>query len=407
MIDNKIKIMTIFAVAVLLSIGSIVLLSLYPVNAYSLTALAGVFMTWAVAALLLWQQCQSVDVTEANDEQGSQELLMEYQQLMDDADSELGKQFMHIDEELLRVRSIQDDAIKGLVDSFQGMENMSRQQLNTVMGLIGLISGKPNEDENNKDFRSESMQVINMFIDSIKSMSSDSMNLVKSIADMNNNISKIEKLLEEIDGISAQTNLLALNASIEAARAGEAGLSFAVVADEVRALSVRSKHFSNQIRENYRLIQSSMDDSCKIVGQLASNDLTLTMNSKDRMNDLFDDMELMNRSISAELQRVSNLTENIGASVATALRALQFEDINNQLITHIGKRVNTVRGFTHAASLLRNDFDLVKREALEKQLEEHIEHLREAMKLSHEVSLASENNPVNQVSMESGEIKLF
>ncbi|MCH7696859.1 MAG: hypothetical protein IIB73_11340 [Proteobacteria bacterium] len=400
--------MTIFAVAVLLSIGSIVLLSLYPVNAYSLTALAGVFMTWAVAALLLWQQCQSVDVTEANDEQGSQELLMEYQQLMDDADSELGKQFMHIDEELLRVRSIQDDAIKGLVDSFQGMESMSRQQLNTVMGLIGLISGKPNEDENTKDFRSESMQVINMFIDSIKSMSSDSMNLVKSIADMNNNISKIEKLLEEIDGISAQTNLLALNASIEAARAGEAGRGFAVVADEVRALSVRSKQFSNQIRENYRLIRSSMDDSREIVGQLASNDLTLTMNSKDRMNDLFDDdMELMNRSISAGLKQVSGLTEDISASIATALRSLQFEDINNQLITHIGKRVNTVRGFTHAASLLRHDFDLVKREALEKQLEEHIEHLREAMKLSHEVSLASENNPVNQVSMESGEIKLF
>lgn len=407
MIDNRIKIMTIFGVAVLLSIGSIMLLSLYPANAYTLTALTGVFMTWAVTALLLWQECQSVVKTEANDSQTSQELLMEYQRMMDDADSELGKQFMHIDEELLRVRSVQDDAIKGLVESFQGMESLSRQQLDTVMGLIGLISGKDNEDENGKDFRNESMQVINMFVDSIKSMSSDSMHLVKSITDMSNDISKIEKLLAEIDGISAQTNLLALNASIEAARAGEAGRGFAVVADEVRALSERSKHFSGQIRTNYQNIRSSMDESREIVGQLASSDLTLTLNSKDRMNDLFDDMESMNQNISAELQQVSGLTEDIGASVSTALRSLQFEDINNQLITHIGKRVNTVRGFTHAASLLRHDFDLVKREEQEKQLEEHIEHFREAMKLSHEVSLASEKNPVHQENMEGGEIEFF
>lgn len=407
MIDNKIKMITIFGVAVLLSIGSIMLLSLYPANAYTLTALAGVFMTWAVTALLLWQECQSVVKTEANDDQASQELVMEYQRMMDDADCELGKQFRHIDEELLRVRSVQDDAIKGLVESFQGLESLSRQQLDTVMGLIGLISGKDNEDENAKDFRNESMLVINMFVDSIKSMSSDSMHLVKSITDMSNNISKIEKLLAEIDGISAQTNLLALNASIEAARAGEAGRGFAVVADEVRALSERSKHFSGQIRENYQNIRSSMDESREIVGQLASSDLTLTLNSKDRMNDLFDDMESMNQNISAELQQVSGLTEDIGASVSTALRSLQFEDINNQLITHIGKRVNTVRGFTHAASLLRHDFDLVKREELEKQLEEHIEHLREAMKLSHEVSLASEKNPVRQENMEGGEIEFF
>ena len=51
---------------------------------------------------------------------------------------------------------------------------------------------------------------------------------------------QINRVAQDINGISSQTNLLALNATIEAARAGDAGRGFAVVAAEVKTLAQRS-----------------------------------------------------------------------------------------------------------------------------------------------------------------------
>ncbi len=68
--------------------------------------------------------------------------------------------------------------------------------------------------------------------------------VVEDTRQMDDQIMKLVRLVEEIEGIvdsvqgiAAQTNLLALNASIEAARAGEQGKGFAVVAGEVGKLA--------------------------------------------------------------------------------------------------------------------------------------------------------------------------
>ena len=70
---------------------------------------------------------------------------------------------------------------------------------------------------------------------------------VTLINNLNEENSKIVKIIDTVSEIAGQTNLLALNASIEAARAGEHGKGFAVVADEVKKLAENSKESTNQI----------------------------------------------------------------------------------------------------------------------------------------------------------------
>ena len=67
---------------------------------------------------------------------------------------------------------------------------------------------------------------------------------------------KIIDILATLDQITSQTNLLSLNASIEAARAGEHGKGFAVVATEIRQLSDDSAKFTEQIHGILKGIES-------------------------------------------------------------------------------------------------------------------------------------------------------
>jgi len=85
--------------------------------------------------------------------------------------------------------------------------------------------------------------------------------------------------------------------------------------DEVRALSLRSNEFSSQIRAEYAKTRDSMDQASVIVARMASRDMEMTLNSKDRVAEL--------------------MQEVTGQNVAIAVRSLQFEDMTRQLVDQV------------------------------------------------------------------------
>lgn len=99
-------------------------------------------------------------------------------------------------------------------------------------------------------------------------------NIEHSLGVLENSLTGVTKITQDIEAVSKQTNLLALNATIEAARAGEAGKGFAVVASEVKTLANQAakatEHISKEIGD-VQSVSSEVVTSLQVIREAIGN----------------------------------------------------------------------------------------------------------------------------------------
>ena len=315
-------------------------------------------------------------------------------------------------EDLDKIRNLVGDAVSTLQSSFSGLSSASTEQKNMLAMMVDRMkeSGdQPNADSDELTFRefvSETDKVLKFFIDHVVQVSHNSMKMVDHINDMVKQMDKADHLLADVATIADQTNLLALNAAIEAARAGEQGRGFAVVADEVRNLSARSNAFNKEIREVIQSSQATIVKANDEISELASKDMNFAIQSKARVDDMLMQVSALNEMVGERLQDVSVISSNIDQMVGNAVRSLQFEDIVRQLTEytqlHLQKAASLVNELHAGLQSLR----AAEKDGLRIYMQElanlklHIDGL--ANDRSH-----LKSKPVEQASMDEGEIELF
>jgi methyl-accepting chemotaxis protein len=298
------------------------------------------------------------------------------------------------------IYSTQDDAVTTLSNSFTTLQDLVEVQTNTIQKLIQADADELDTHDGNSEMYSERMRsfadntavTLDKFIQSTVEMSASSMELLERVTQIYESVPQVMKALKDIDSIADQTNLLALNAAIEAARAGEHGRGFAVVADEVRSLSNRSSEFSDAIQAQLKNMTQQIESLTSEVGELASYDVSYVIDAKKEINEALTSIIKKAESDSEVTNGLEETARQLEDSLGTAIRGLQFGDINGQNLEFTRRSLVFIR--EHIESLSLDNIDTVTEE-----IHEYLEEMK-ARKMNN-------HNPVSATSMDAGDIDLF
>ncbi len=317
------------------------------------------------------------------------------------------QQFLHqeidiIEKEIGRTKSLVGDAVTGISDSFKHLQSLSLEQQNMIRALIKNSSTFDENDENAtlEVFVSQSNETLENFVKVIINTSKQSLKTMSFTDEMVTQFDSIFNLLAQVEGLATQTNLLALNAAIEAARAGDAGRGFAVVANEVRALSVGSTELNKDIRDEINNAKEVIAKLRGSVEQMASADMTPTLEAKDKMSEMMTHVEKVNKHTFASVEELAILAPKINDAVALGVRSLQFEDLTRQSLHSLHGNLQSIQAISDVLiSFERND-----KTAVHQQLVVLKDRCQD---IYHQTKQAEKARSVKQISMEEGEIDLF
>ncbi|MEI7536986.1 MAG: methyl-accepting chemotaxis protein [Comamonadaceae bacterium] len=134
--------------------------------------------------------------------------------------------------------------------------------------------------------------------------------VVGTMASINESSKKIVDIISVIDSIAFQTNILALNAAVEAARAGEQGRGFAVVAAEVRNLAHRSAVAAKEIKGLIGDSVSKVDAGTRLVHE-AGKTMEEIVNAVKRVTDIMSEITAAAAEQSTGIQQVNQAITHI------------------------------------------------------------------------------------------------
>lgn len=302
------------------------------------------------------EQSQCVDTPSNN----------EIDKLLIDMFSTLEKTFNNerriIDNEINRTKSLLNEAVIGMNESFQKMKYVNDKQSNLLSRLLKISSTNAIEQEQQSihQFLNEYSHTINHYID-------DTTHKVISINNLSNkSIKAIEDIIIEVDAI-----------------------------DESFTANNHDFNYKTHIHSIQTLIQSLKN----IMLDIDSHDIDNIMTNQSKVSTLTQKMGLISQTMEKSILNLSEMSHEMDNAVYHVVMSLQFEDITSQALASISNNIEQfdlisqqMSAVTHGNDSIETKFNKIK--TICYSVNEHTNKL-------------DRNRTVSQVTMEEGDIELF
>ncbi len=198
-------------------------------------------------------------------------------------------------------------------------------------------------------------QIIATAIQSIEDIGQVLESAAAHISQLEEASSKIDSVMDIINGVAEQTNLLALNAAIEAARAGEQGRGFAVVADEVRSLAVRTV---SAVEDISGTVDQMKNESAAVIEAISQSERSMmlgrergqaAMSAMSGITEKADEAAQKTQDIFDAIKELASTSQSMADNMTQISSAMQTLGENNSQLKAVSDLVN------HRSSGLSDD----------------------------------------------------
>jgi methyl-accepting chemotaxis protein len=226
---------------------------------------------------------------------------------------------------------------EALSGGFQRLALSADQQTARVESLTSLATGIEVDGEVVPIDRIAGLleSTLSDVVQKILLLSKDSMSMVYALDDLNVNVARVGKCMEQLGGINRTTNMLALNARIEAERAGSAGAAFRVVAQEVRELSKVTQDVAVSMQAELKTVAEGIANGHTTLQRVATIDMSDNMLAKDRLEVLLAALLRRSESLTRIVADAVREAEIISVDVGCMVTGIQFQDRTRQRLEHV------------------------------------------------------------------------
>ncbi|KJY81418.1 chemotaxis protein [Vibrio galatheae] len=256
--------------------------------------------------------------------------------------------------------SVEDRAasIAQLTDSQQQSTAMIATAMTEMASSASNVADSASDTARNTDEADKqsqhTQQLIHSTVDNIQGLATQLGTASQAVADLDNDVNNIVKVLDVIGDIAEQTNLLALNAAIEAARAGEQGRGFAVVADEVRNLAGRTQDSTKEIQQMISNLQEGSRNAIQTMEVCAETSQSTVQESQNASEAL--------QQIVVALESITQMSQQIATAAAEqtqvsddiSQRINMIEESGNQLSGVVTESHNSTQSLARLSNELEN-----------------------------------------------------
>jgi len=248
----------------------------------------------------------------------------------------------HLTVELSQIRTIVSDATASLARGFSTIDAQSRRQQEVLGSSVNLVQSQGADGPVSR-FVGHSTAIVSRAHRSLEHTADGVLKLTRAIEEVSKILAKVAGITASIRSYSEQARILSLNASIQSTRAGEAGLGFRVVAEAMQELAMEFARLSREAEQVVGDVRDTLQQTS--AESTATSEIARVAVSQGQrsVEELDQAARILETELNGSLREAQELQQQVAMGVGECVRALQFDDLVNQLAELSNRRVEALR----------------------------------------------------------------